>query len=156
MPLAVGSKPDCGEDVPAAEQKAQPVEPKPMDREGKDMAPLPGKKTRKDRHRKEGQPIEKRRKHEKKDPGVPLQSSAVCIVSTTKTISKKRRDPLRVAKVHADDEKLQVHNDGDGGDPVLPCKGECRPVEDNGGYSGCDLVHALREAVCCKAERKGE
>lgn len=54
---AVGREPDCGEDVPAAEQKAKSVEPKPMDREGKDMAPLRCEESRKDRRRQEGQSI---------------------------------------------------------------------------------------------------
>ena len=141
--LAAGCEPDCGEDVPAAEQKAKSVELKPMDREGKDMAPLCCEESRKDRRRQKGQSLQKRREHKKKSPEVPLQSSAVCMVLASEVISKKRRDPLGVAKVYADDKKLQVHDDGDGGDPILPGKGECRPVEDDGGNSGCDLIHAL-------------
>ena len=154
--LAAGCEPDCGEDVPAAEQKAKSVELKPMDREDKDMAPLCCEESRKDRRRQKGQSLQKRREHKKKSPGVPLRSSAVCMVLASEVISKKRRDPLGVAKVYADDKKLQVHDDGDGGDPILPGKGECRPVEDDGGNSGCDLIHALREVVCGKAKRKGE
>lgn len=78
------------------------------------------------------------------------------MVPASETVSEKRRDPLGVAKVYANDEKLQVHDDGDGSNPVLPGKGECCPVEDNGGHGGRDLIHALREAVCGKAKRKGE